>query len=523
MSRPPAFRFQPAVAEWFAETFPGPTRAQELGWPEIQAGRSTLVFAPTGSGKTLAAFLAAIDRLMFAPVPSDDARTRVVYISPLRALAVDVERNLRAPLAGIARTAGRRGDAVHLPTVAIRTGDTPANERTRMLRHPPDILITTPESLFLLLTSRSRETLVPVETVIVDEIHALVPTKRGAHLALSLERLQEIAGRPLQRIGLSATQRPLEEVARFLGGGEGLKTWKPRPVSIVDAGHRKAFDLKVEVPVEDMAKLGQVVGGAEEIPEGDASSAQRRSIWPAMHPRLLELIRAHRSTLVFVNSRRLAERLAGALNELAGEELARAHHGSIAREQRVEVEDALKSGRLPCMVATSSLELGIDMGAIDLVVQVETPPSVASGIQRIGRAGHQAGAVSRGIIFPKYRGDLLSTAAITRAMQEGAVEATRVPQNPLDVLAQQLVAISAAGPHAVDDLYRLARRAAPFARMPRTQFEGVLDMLSGRYPSDEFAELRPRLVWDRLRGTVRGREGALKLAVVNAGTIPDRG
>jgi ATP-dependent helicase Lhr and Lhr-like helicase len=523
MARPPAFRFQPAVAEWFAETFPGPTRAQELGWPEIQAGRSTLVFAPTGSGKTLAAFLAAIDRLMFAPVPAEEARTRIVYVSPLRALAVDVERNLRAPLAGIARTAGRRGDAVHLPTVGIRTGDTPANERTRMLRHPPDILITTPESLFLLLTSRSRATLAPVETVIVDEIHALVPTKRGAHLALSLERLQEITGRPLQRIGLSATQRPLEEVARFLGGGEGLKTWKPRPVSIVDAGSRKAFDLKVEVPVEDMAKLGQVLNGSDEIPEGDASSAQRRSIWPAMHPRLLELIRAHRSTLVFVNSRRLAERLAGALNELAGEELARAHHGSIAREQRIEMEDALKSGRLPCMVATSSLELGIDMGAIDLVVQVETPPSVASGIQRIGRAGHQAGAVSRGIIFPKYRGDLLSTAAITRAMQEGAVEATRIPQNPLDVLAQQLVALSATGEHAVDDLYRLVRRSAPFARLPRTQFEGVLDMLSGRYPSDEFAELRPRLTWDRLRGQVRGREGALKLAVVNAGTIPDRG
>ncbi len=519
MSRPPAHRFHPAVAEWFAETFPGPTRAQELGWPEIQAGRSTLVFAPTGSGKTLAAFLAAIDRLMFAPVPAEDARTRIVYVSPLRALAVDIERNLQAPLRGIARTAGRRGDAVHLPTVAIRTGDTPAADRARMLRHPPDILITTPESLFLLLTSRSRATLAPVETVIVDEIHALVPTKRGAHLALSLERLQAITGRPLQRIGLSATQRPLETVARFLGGGEGLKTWKPRPVSIVDAGSRKAFDLRVEVPVEDMARLGD----ADEIPEGDASRSPRRSIWPAMHPRLLELIRAHRSTLVFVNSRRLAERLAGALNELAGEELARAHHGSIAREQRIQIEDALKAGRLPCMVATSSLELGIDMGAIDLVVQVETPPSVASGIQRIGRAGHQAGAVSRGIVFPKYRGDLLSTAAITRAMQDGAVEATRIPQNPLDVLAQQLVAISAAGESSVDDLYRLVHRAASFARLPRAQFEGVLDMLSGRYPSDEFAELRPRLVWDRLRGTVRGREGALKLAVVNAGTIPDRG
>jgi ATP-dependent helicase Lhr and Lhr-like helicase len=524
MAQAPAFSFHPAVHEWFAETFPAPTRAQALGWPEIQAGASTLVLAPTGSGKTLAAFLAAIDRLMFAPVPPKLERCRVVYVSPLRALAVDVERNLRAPLAGIARTAGRRAEDHHLPDVGIRTGDTPAAERNRILRHPPDVLITTPESLFLLLTSRSRDILKSVETVIVDEIHALVPTKRGAHLALSLERLQELCARPLQRIGLSATQRPLEEVARFLGGGEGVRSWKPRPVSIVDAGARKAFDLKVEVPVEDMARLGRVLEPSDdEIPEGPAAAPTRESIWPAMHPRLLELIRAHRSTLIFVNSRRLAERLSGAINELAGEEIARAHHGSIAREQRLEMEDALKAGRLPAMIATSSLELGIDMGAIDLVVQVETPPSVASGIQRIGRAGHQAGAVSRGIIFPKYRGDLLATAALTRAMQDGAVEATRIPQNPLDVLAQQLVAMSAGGEWAVDDLFRVVRRAAPFARLPRAQFEGVLDMLSGRYPSDEFAELRPRLTWDRLRGRIRPREGAQRLAVVNAGTIPDRG
>jgi ATP-dependent Lhr-like helicase len=524
MANAQAFRFHPAVHEWFAETFPAPTRAQALGWPEIQAGASTLVLAPTGSGKTLAAFLAAIDRLMFAPVPPKLERCRVVYVSPLRALAVDVERNLRAPLAGIARTAGRRGDDHHLPDVGIRTGDTPAAERNRLLRHPPDVLITTPESLFLLLTSRSRDILKSVETVIVDEIHALVPTKRGAHLSLSLERLQELSARPLQRIGLSATQRPLAEVARFLGGGEGLRSWKPRPVSIVDAGARKAFDLKVEVPVEDMARLGRVIPPTDdEMPEGPASLPTRESIWPAMHPRLLELVRAHRSTLIFVNSRRLAERLSAAINELAGEEIARAHHGSIAREQRLEMEDALKAGRLPAMIATSSLELGIDMGAIDLVVQVETPPSVASGIQRIGRAGHQAGAVSRGIIFPKYRGDLLATAALTRAMQDGAVEATRIPQNPLDVLAQQLVAMSAGGEWAVDDLYRVVKRAAPFARLPRAQFEGVLDMLSGRYPSDEFAELRPRLTWDRLRGRIRPREGAQRLAVVNAGTIPDRG
>ena len=519
--------FHPAVEEWFAGTFPGPTRAQRLAWPEITAGRSTLVLAPTGSGKTLAAFLAAIDRLMFSPAPPAAERCRVVYISPLRALAFDVERNLRAPVIGIARTAEFRGIAFHRPEIALRTGDTPTAERARMARHPPDILITTPESLFLVLTSRARAMLSSVELVIVDEIHALVGTKRGAHLALSLERLAEIARQPPQRVGLSATQRPLEEVARYLGGGEGARAWRPRPVSIVDAAEGKAFDLKVEVPVEDMSRLGEVRSGrgegSDEIVEGPAGAVGRRSIWPAIHPRLLELVRAHRSTLIFVNSRRLAERLAAALNDLAGEELVRAHHGSVAREQRIAIEDALKAGRLPAIVATSSLELGIDMGAIDLVVQIETPPSVAAGMQRIGRAGHQAGAVSRGVIFPKYRGDLLSTAAITRAMQEGAVEATRVPANPLDVLAQQLVAVCAEGPRSVDSLFALVRGAAPYAKLPRAQFEGVLDMLSGRYPSDEFAELRPRLVWDRLRGMVRAREGAARLAIANAGTIPDRG
>jgi len=514
--------FHPAVEEWFAGTFPGPTRAQRLAWPEIAAGRSTLVLAPTGSGKTLAAFLAAIDRIMFTPPPPSAERCRVVYVSPLRALAFDVERNLRAPIAGIARTAELRGVPFHRPEVALRTGDTPASERARMARHPPDTLITTPESLFLVLTSRARAMLSSVELVIVDEIHALVGTKRGAHLALSLERLAELARQPPQRVGLSATQRPLEEVARYLGGGEGARVWRPRAVSIVDAAEGKRFDLKVEVPVEDMSRLGEVVPAAE-IVEGPASAVNRRSIWPAIHPRLLELVRAHRSTLIFVNSRRLAERLAAALNDLAGEDLVRAHHGSVAREQRIAIEDALKAGRLPAIVATSSLELGIDMGAIDLVVQIETPPSVAAGMQRIGRAGHQAGAVSRGVIFPKYRGDLLSTAAITRAMQEGAVEATRVPANPLDVLAQQLVAVCAEGPRSVDSLFALVRRAAPYARLPRAQFEGVLDMLSGRYPSDEFAELRPRLVWDRLRGMVRAREGAARLAIANAGTIPDRG
>jgi ATP-dependent Lhr-like helicase len=507
MTRAKPADFHPAVAAWFAETFPGPTLAQELGWPAIRGGRSALVFAPTGSGKTLAAFLSAIDRLMFEPVPGGAGRLRVLYVSPLRALAVDVERNLRAPLAGIARMAQLRGDTFHLPAIGIRTGDTPSADRARMARHPPDILITTPESLFLLLTSRAREILASVESVIVDEIHTMVATKRGAHLALSLERLAEQAGGDVQRIGLSATQRPLTEVARYLGGGEGVRAWKPRPVTIVDAGAAKRLELTVEVPVEDMAR----------------PPAPRSSIWPAIHPRLLELIRAHRSTLIFVNSRRLAERLAGALNERAGEELARAHHGSIAREQRAEIEDALKAGRLPAMVATSSLELGIDMGAIDLVIQIEAPPSVASGLQRIGRAGHHHGATSRGVIFPKYRGDLLATAAVTRAMQRGEVEATRIPRSPLDVLAQHVVSICAAGERMVDDLFALVRRAAPFSALPRAQLLGVLDMLSGRYPSDEFAELRPRLVWDRNRGRVRAREGAGRLAIANAGTIPDRG
>ena len=446
-----------------------------------------------------------------------------------------MERNLRAPIAGVASTAERSGIPYRTPAVAIRSGDTTPAERARIARHPPDILITTPESLFLLLTSRAREMLRSVETVIVDEIHAIAASKRGAHLFLSLERIEELRGRdrPLQRIGLSATQRPLEEIARLLGGGEVRgrgAAWKPRDVEIVDAGSRKAFALTVEVPVEDMARLA----AEEEIPSGPAGSAPtRRSIWPSIYPRLVELVRASRSTMIFVNSRRLAERLAAAMNESAGEEIALAHHGSVAREKRQEIEDRLKRGSLPSIVATSSLELGIDMGAVDQVIQIEAPPSIASGMQRIGRAGHSVGEVSRGVIFPKYRGDLLAAAAAAARMMEGRVEETAYPRNPLDVLAQQVVAIAASGSAGtggssddsvgVDDLYRLVRRAAPFADLPRASFDGVLDMLSGRYPSDEFAELRPRLTWDRVGGRVRAREGALRVAVVNAGTIPDRG
>ena len=505
------------MRRWFEASFAGPTRAQTLGWPPILAGQSTLLLAPTGSGKTLAAFLTAIDRLMFTSPPDKEARCRVLYVSPLKALAVDVERNLRAPLADI----GAQGGALHIPTIGIRTGDTPASERARMARTPPDILITTPESLYLILTSQAREILRPVETVIIDEIHALVPTKRGAHLFLSLERLQAQAHAPLQRIGLSATQRPLDEVARLLGGGEVAgKKWKARPVTIVDAGSKKQMEVRVEVPVDDMAQLGKL----EDLPSGPAAGGpKRRSIWPSIHPRLLELVRAHRSTMIFVNSRRLAERLAGALNDLAGSEVALAHHGSVAREKRQEMEDRLKRGLLPAIVATSALELGIDMGAVDLVVQIESPPSIASGLQRIGRAAHQVGGVPRGVVFPKHRGDLLCAAAAASGMALGQVEETFYPRNPLDVLAQQLVAIASEGPRKVDELFALVRRAAPFAELPRSSFEGVLDMLSGRYPSDEFAELRPRLTWDRIAGTIRAREGAGRVAIANAGTIPDRG
>jgi ATP-dependent helicase Lhr and Lhr-like helicase len=561
--------FQPAVAEWFRDSFEAPTPPQAQGWPAIARGESTLILAPTGSGKTLTAFLWCVNRVMFEPVPPKERRCRVLYISPLKALAVDIERNLRAPLAGIANRAVARGDVFHQPAVAIRTGDTPAVERARFLREPADILITTPESLYLLLTSNARETLRSIDTVIVDEIHALVPTKRGAHLALSLERLECVRaglktdGKPglkagttgaLQRIGLSATQRPLDEVARFLGGadkarGSGLKAHgrrktqsahiphpdaavhdefagdsrrEPayRPVTIVDTSEKKKLELRIEVPVEDMARIGQV----EEIPSGPASQpAPRTSIWSAIHPRLLDLVQTHRSTLIFVNSRRIAERLASALNELAGETLVRSHHGSLARAQRIEVEDRLKEGLIRGLVATSSLELGIDMGAIDLVVQIEAPPSVASGMQRIGRAGHTIGAPSRGIIVPKFRGDLVACAAVTRAMHESHIESSRYPRNPLDVLAQQIVAMVGTDDWDVDDLFTTIRCAAPFADLSRSVYEGVLDMLSGRYPSDDFADLRPRLTWDRLKNKVSAREGAKRVAIINGGTIPDRG
>ncbi len=499
--------FSPRTRAWFEQAFAGPTPAQALGWPAIAAGGHVLIQAPTGSGKTLAAFLLGIDRLNATPGDG----LRLLYVSPLKALNYDIERNLRSPLAGLGSELA----------VGVRTGDTPPEERRRMLKTPPDILITTPESLFLLLTSQARETLRGIETVILDEVHAVAGTKRGAHLALSLERLERLVESPFQRVGLSATQRPLEEIGRFVAG-------VGREIELVDAGVRKELDLEVVVPVEDMRELAStselsVPPIADGVQLGSGVEQSSRSIWPSVYPAILELVRQHRSTIVFVNNRRLAERLALRVNELAGEEIARAHHGSLAREQRIVVEELLKAGQIPCLVATSSLELGIDMGAVDLVIQVESPKSVARGLQRVGRAGHDLHSVSKGRIFPKFRGDLLESAVVAQAMREGEIEETRIPRNPLDVLAQQIVAICADEEIEVGELHELVRRAYPFEGISRAQLENVLDMLAGRYPSDEFAELRPRIVWDRTQGVIRGRTGARRLAVTNAGTIPDRG
>ncbi len=509
----PLSAFTPRVREWFASAFAEPTAAQAQAWPAIATGDHVLISAPTGSGKTLAAFLWGLDRLAADPLPEGERRTRLVYVSPLKALSYDIERNLRAPLRGI-------GADIR---VGLRTGDTPQRERQAMLKEPPDVLITTPESLYLMLTSRAREILEGAEWVILDEIHAVAQTKRGAHLAITLERLEALAGRELQRIGLSATQNPLEEVARFMVGPR-------RRCTIVDTGVRKPLDLAIHVPVESMVEPDQ----GDDLDPLAGGEATRRSIWPAIYPELLKLVRAHRSTIVFVNNRRGAERLALRLNELAaaeddaaelpaGAEIARAHHGSLAREERLVVEELLKSGRLPCLVATSSLELGIDMGAVDLVLQVESPKSVSRGLQRIGRAGHSVGETSKGRIFPKFRADLLECAVVAQRMRAGLIETTVVPRNPLDVLAQQIVAMAAMEDLSVDDLHALVTRTHTYAELSREQLENVLDMLDGRYPSEEFSELRARIVWDRLAGTVRARKGAQSLAIANAGTIPDRG
>lgn len=531
-------RFSAITRDWFDSTFAAPTAAQAEAWTAIANGDNTLVVAPTGSGKTLAAFLWALDSLADVAPPDRTAGTQVLYVSPLKALAVDVERNLRTPLAGLTRLAQARGLPAPDISVGVRSGDTPPAQRRQLITHPPDVLITTPESLFLMLTSAARETLTGVRTVIVDEIHAIAATKRGAHLALSLERLQDLSGelrdgRGAQRIGLSATVRPPEELARFLTGAGPT-----RRTTVVAPPSTKTVELAVQVPVPDMANLAN------------------NSIWPDVEARLVDLIESHNSTIVFANSRRLAERLTARLNEIHAERtgvelpsggnpqvgggapayvmasgqsmgaptlLARAHHGSVSKEQRAIVEEDLKSGNLKAVVATSSLELGIDMGAVDLVIQVEAPPSVASGLQRIGRAGHQVGEVSRGVLFPKHRTDLIGCAITVQRMLAGEIETMRVPANPLDILAQQTVAAAALEPLDADRWFDTVRRSAPFAALPRSVFEATLDLLSGKYPSTEFAELRPRLVYDRDNGTLTARPGAQRLAVTSGGAIPDRG
>jgi len=555
----PLEAFSPATATWFREVFARPTAAQVGAWQAISAGENALVIAPTGSGKTLAAFLWALDDLTRSPQPSAKQRCRVLYVSPLKALAVDVERNLRAPLAGITQTALRLEQTPPNVTVGVRSGDTSAADRRSLINRPPDIMITTPESLFLMLTSAARDLLRSVRTVIIDEVHALAGTKRGAHLELSLERLEALTEsdgeassphQPLQRIGLSATVRPPERVAAFLGGSHEVRVVAPPA--------EKSWDLSIVVPVEDMSDLGATASTptiAQPASLDDEQPPPRPpSIWPHVENRILDVINQHRSSIVFANSRRLAERLTAHLNELQAERLgevsdpspppaqvmaqsgasagrdgsttpviARAHHGSVSKEQRAQIENDLKTGRLPCVVATSSLELGIDMGAVDVVVQVEAPPSVASGLQRVGRAGHHVGATSRGVFFPNHRGDLIASAVVVERMRHGAIEEVAELRNPLDVLAQQIVAVVSIEDAKAEELYALVRRADSFRQLPYSAFEAVLDMLSGRYPSEEFAELRPRLVWHRDTGVLVARPGAQRLAVTSGGTIPDRG
>ncbi|ACQ80703.1 DEAD/H associated domain protein [Beutenbergia cavernae DSM 12333] len=587
-AHPALAAFSEPTRTWFAESFPAPTEAQAGAWEAIAGGDHALVVAPTGSGKTLAAFLWALDALLGAEAPDDAERCRVLYISPLKALAADVERNLRSPLVGISRIAARQGHPVRDVRVGMRTGDTPAGERRRFATKPTDILITTPESLFLVLTSAARAGLAGVTTVILDEVHALAGSKRGAHLALSLERLDAMLPRPAQRIGLSATVRPVEEVGRFLAGARTIGDGG-RSVRTVQPPSHKEIRIDVEVPVPDLEDLGDAE--RELDLSGDAAGLlpdarpRTASVWPHVTERVVDIISAHRTTLVFTNSRRGAERLTARINEawaerrlavegaiaddgdgdgdgdpgydvdpsddvegaappadpgsawgaqtpgqsgtalaVAGDAVvARAHHGSMSREERTRIEDDLKAGRLPAVVATSSLELGIDMGSIDVVVQVGAPPSVASELQRIGRAGHQVGAVSHGVVLPTHRGDLLAAAVAAVRGREGAIEHLHIPANPLDVLAQQVVAMLAMDDWKVAELTALVRRAAPYAGLGDASLAAVLDMLAGRYPSEDFAELRPRIVWDRVDDVLSARPGALRLAATSGGTIPDRG
>lgn len=495
--------FHPAVREWFEKTYGEPTPPQAEGWPAIAAGRNVLILAPTGSGKTLAAFLQCLNWLYQRAEAGEDidglSGVQVLYISPLKALNNDIYRNLELPLSGIKGAAAELGLTVPRLSAAVRTGDTPPDGRRAMMKKPPHILITTPESLFLMLSSAARRILRTVRFVIVDEIHALFPAKRGAHLSLCLEYLETLTVRPFQRIGLSATQRPLGEVAAFLGGAG-------RPVEIIDTGQRKSLDLRIELPVPDLRVL----------PE--------KTIWPEIYQRLLELVEQHRSTLVFVNNRHVAERVTANLNDLAGRDIARVHHGSVSREVRLEVEAMLKAGDLKCLVATSSLELGIDVGAIDLVVQVESPHEVARGLQRVGRAGHVVGLPSKGRIVPKTRADLLEAAVIAREMAGARIESMHAPKNCLDVLAQVIVGMAVEREWETSELFDVVRRAHGYAQLGREEFERVLAMLSGQIAGEEeFLEMRPRLYWDRLNGRVSASDTGKRLVYTSGGTIPDRG
>lgn len=535
--------FSPATRCWFSTAFKAPTPVQQSAWHAIASGQHCLVIAPTGSGKTLAAFLTAIDSLFQTraqqPAPDRDSTTRILYISPVKALAADVQRNLNLPLAGVVAERRQRGEPEITLHVGMRSGDTPGAERAKLLRRPPDILITTPESLFLMLTSKARTTLQGLTTVIVDEVHAVAGSKRGSQLALSLERLDALLPQPAQRIGLSATIRPVERVAEFLGGCQ--------PTLVVNPAAGRTLHLSIEVPVTDMTDIAS-------DPNPHSSTGQPSgSIWPHIETRILQLVMAHRATLVFANSRGLAEKLTARLNERYAAQqqteslrqpaqhydsfsggsqnrsdsapgvIARSHHGSVSKEQRSEIESALKQGELRCVVATSSLELGIDMGPVDLVIQVGAPLSVASALQRVGRAGHQVGGASTGILFPRTRRDLLDATVTVQAMQAGQLDALSPPRNPLDILAQQTLAAVAMEPLQADAWFERVRRADPFRTLSRRLFDATLDMLAGKFPSDDFTNLRPRLVWDRQSGLLTARPGTQHLAVTSGGTIPDRG